>query len=234
MEKKFGDSDFEYIFETMERLARERKAPVFTLKNFLKTPFQHLVFTVLSSRTRDETTVRACKRLFSKARTFDELAKLSVEEIEELIRGVGFYRVKAKRLKQLAEELKKLGKVPDTYEELIKLPGVGRKTANVVLASAFGKQAIGVDVHVHRIANRLGIVSTRTNNETEEELKRIVPENMWTKVNRAMVGFGQTVCRPKKPLCSICPFKNFCVYYNHLNKHRLEAEAQRSRKKQTL
>ncbi len=219
MGKSFTDSDFEYIFETMEKLARERKAPVFTLKNFLKTPFQHLVFTVLSSRTRDEMTVKACNRLFSKASTFEELAKLSVEEIEKLIKGVGFYKVKAKKLKQLAEELKKLGRVPDTYDELIKLPGVGRKTANVVLASAFGKQTIGVDVHVHRIANRLGIVSTRTNVETEEELKRIIPENMWAKVNRAMVGFGQTVCRPKKPLCSECPFKNFCVYYKQLNKN---------------
>jgi len=200
----------EDLISEMERVAIERKAPVYILKKFLKTPFQHLVFTVLSSRTRDEKTVEACKRLFSVADTPDKLAKLSEKEIEELIRGVGFYRVKARNLKKLAEQIVKLGKVPDSYEELIKLPGVGRKTANVVLASAFGKQSIGVDTHVHRISNRLGLVSTEKPEETERELKKLFPEELWKNVNRAMVGFGQTVCKPQKPKCGECPFKDWC------------------------
>ncbi len=200
----------EDLISEMERVAIERKAPVYTLKKFLKTPFQHLVFTVLSSRTRDEKTVEACKRLFSVADTPDKLAKLSEKEIEELIRGVGFYRVKARNLKKLAEQIVKLGKVPDSYEGLIKLPGVGRKTANVVLASAFGKQSIGVDTHVHRISNRLGLVSTEKPEETERELKKLFPEELWKNVNRAMVGFGQTVCKPQKPKCGECPFKDWC------------------------
>ena len=200
----------EDLISEMERVAIERKAPVYTLKKFLKTPFQHLVFTVLSSRTRDEKTVEACKRLFSVADTPDKLAKLSEKEIEELIRGVGFYRVKARNLKKLAEQIVKLGKVPESYEELIKLPGVGRKTANVVLASAFGKQSIGVDTHVHRISNRLGLVSTEKPEETERELKKLFPEELWKNVNRAMVGFGQTVCKPQKPKCGECPFKDWC------------------------
>ncbi|RUM34260.1 MAG: endonuclease III [Archaeoglobus sp.] len=216
---KLTENELRHIFDVMENIAIKNKAPVFNL-NFLKTPFQHLVFTVLSSRTRDEVTAEACKRLLSKAGSPEELEKLSVEEIEKLIRGVGFYRVKAKRLKDLSKEIKKLGGVPDTYEELIKLPGVGRKTANVVLASAFGKNAIGVDTHVHRIANRLGIVSTKSNSETEEELKKIIPKDLWIKVNKAMVGFGQTVCKPQNPLCDNCPFKSFCHYSNFNKAHK--------------
>ena len=202
----------EHLISEMERVAKEKGAPVYTLKNFLKTPFQHLVFTVLSSRTKDEVTAEVCKRLFSVADTPEKLAELPIDRIEELIRGVGFYRVKAKNLKKLAEELVKLGRVPDSYEELVKLPGVGRKTANVVLASAFGKDSIGVDTHVHRISNRLGLVSTEKPEETEEELKKLFPKKLWRKVNRAMVGFGQTVCKPQKPLCSECPFKDRCPY----------------------
>jgi len=200
----------ETLLSEMERVAKEKGAPVYTLKKFLKTPFQHLVFTVLSSRTRDEVTVEVCKRLFKVADTPEKLARLPVEEIETLIRGVGFYRVKAENLKRLAEGVVKLGKVPDNYDELVKLPGVGRKTANVVLASAFGKQSIGVDTHVHRISNRLGLVSTEKPEETEEELKKIFPEKLWARVNKAMVGFGQTVCKPQKPLCEVCPFKDWC------------------------
>jgi len=191
----------------MEEEARKRKAPVYTLKEFLNTPFQHLIFAVLSSRTRDEQTARVAEKLFKKVKSPEDLVAMPVEEIEELIRGVGFYKVKARKLKELANELVKRGSVPDTYEELVKLPGVGRKTANVVLASAFGKAAIGVDTHVHRVSNRMGIVETKKPEETEEELKKLIPVNLWARINKAMVGFGQTVCKPIKPLCNECPFK---------------------------
>ncbi len=203
--------EFEKLISLMEKSAKN--APVYTLKSFIKTPFQHLVFTVLSSRTRDEKTAEACKKLFSIADTPEKLASLELEEIEELIKGVGFYRTKAKRLKELAEKLIELGKIPDSYEELVKLPGVGRKTANVVLASAFGKNTIGVDTHVHRISNRLGLVSTKKPEETEVELKKIIPKHLWSRVNRAMVGFGQTICKPKKPMCDKCPIREYCKYW---------------------
>ncbi len=218
LNSNFGN--LEKLVEIMEKTAKERNAPVFTLKSFLKTPFQHLVFTVLSSRTKDEVTAEVCKRLFSKVDTPEKLAEMPVEEIEELIRGVGFYRVKAKRLKELAREIVKLGKIPDSFDELVRLPGVGRKTANVVLASAFKKPAIGVDTHVHRIANRLGLVSTNSVEETEEKLKELFPEEMWVRVNRAMVGFGQTVCKPQKPQCDVCPLKEMCKYNCNFRKSR--------------
>ena len=199
--------DWEKLISTMEEEARKRKAPVYTLKEFLNTPFQHLIFAVLSSRTRDEQTARVAEKLFKRVKSPEDLVAMPVEEIEELIRGVGFYRVKARKLKELSNELVKRGSVPDTYEELVKLPGVGRKTANVVLASAFGKAAIGVDTHVHRVSNRMGIVETKKPEETEEELKKLIPVNLWARINKAMVGFGQTVCKPVKPLCNECPFK---------------------------
>ncbi len=203
--------DLAAILEKMEREAKHRKAPVYTLNEELVDPFRILVGAVLSSRTRDEVTAEAVNRLFSRIRSPEDLASMSVEEIEELIRGVGFYRVKARKLKELAEILveKYNSKVPESFEELVKLPGVGRKVANVVLSN-LGFDTIAVDTHVHRIANRLGLVRTSRPEETEEELKRIFPRELWKKVNRAFVGFGQTVCRPQKPLCSECPLERVC------------------------
>ncbi len=195
--------------ELMEREAIRRKAPVYHLKAEIKTPFQHLVAALLSSRTRDEATVRAAQRLFSRVKSPEDLLKMSEEEIEELIKGVGFYRVKARRLRELAKKLVEEynSEVPLSFEELIKLPGIGRKSANVVLAYS-GIPAIPVDTHVHRIANRLGWVRTARPEETEEELKKLFPVEFWDKVNRAMVGFGQSVCKPQKPLCEECPIKD--------------------------
>lgn len=196
------------IVEVMEREAIKRKAPVYHLKAEIKTPFQHLVAALLSSRTRDEATVRAAQNLFAKVKKPEDLLKLSEEEIAELIKGVGFYRVKAKRLKELAKKLVEdySSEVPLSFEELVKLPGIGRKSANVVLAYS-DIPAIPVDTHVHRIANRLGWARTTKPEETEEVLKRLFPLEFWEKVNRAMVGFGQTVCKPQKPLCDECPIK---------------------------
>ena len=204
--------DWEHLIDTMEREAISRNAPVFTLKSFLRTPFQFLVFAILSSRTRDEQTVEVTKRLFQRVKAPEDLLKMDVSELEEILKGVGFYRVKARTLKSMAEKLvyEYGSEVPRSFDELIKLPGVGRKVANIVLADAFGRAAIGVDTHVHRISNRLGLVSTKKPEETEEELRKIVPERLWNRVNRAFVGFGQTVCRPQKPLCDQCPLEELC------------------------
>lgn len=202
--------DIKRVVEIMEEEGRKRKAPVLFLKNHLTTPFRTLVFVMLSSRTRDETTARATQRLFRVADTPEAIARLSTEEIERLIYGVGFYRIKARKLKELAKAVAELGRVPDTFEELVKLPGIGRKSANVVLANAFGKPAIGVDTHVHRISNRLGIVRTKTPEETEKKLEEVVPHELKPRFNRAFVAYGQVVCLPKKPLCNECPIAEEC------------------------
>ncbi len=204
--------DIERILEMMEKEARKRNAPVYALKKRTTDPFRVLVSAILSTRTRDEQTAAVAERLFERVRGFEDLRKIDEDELAELIRGVGFYRNKAKTLKKLAEELN--GKeIPSTLDELIKLPGVGRKVANIVLSEVFGVDTIAVDTHVHRIANRIGIVNTKTPEETEIELKKIIPAGLQRRVNKAFVGYGQTVCKPQKPLCKECRISDICEYY---------------------
>ena len=177
-----------------------------------RDPFHVLIATVLSQRTRDEVTDRAADKLFSKYRTPEELACADVRDIENLIREVGFYRVKALRVKEIARIINNDygGKVPADIEALLMLPGVGRKTANCVLVYGFGKDEIAVDTHVHRISNRLGLVSTKTPEETEEELRRVIPERHWKYVNELFVRFGQDICRPAGRKCDQCPVSELC------------------------
>jgi endonuclease-3 len=200
------------LLEAMEREARKRKAPVYEFKKHITTPFRALVAVLLSSRTKDETTASVTKRLFQRADSPEELLALTEEELAKLIYPVGFYRVKARKLRELAKALieQHAGEVPRTFEELTRLPGIGRKSANIVLAHAFGKNAIAVDTHVHRISNRLGIVSTTKPEETERALHALVPEELKIRLNRTFVAFGQTVCRPIKPLCEACPLAQAC------------------------
>ncbi len=177
-----------------------------------RDPFRVLIATVLSQRTRDEVTDRATERLFSRYGTSGEIARADTGDIEELIRDVGFYRTKAPRIKEIARiidnDLK--GKVPDDIESLLLLPGVGRKTANCVLVYGFGIDAVAVDTHVHRISNRLGIVRTKTPEETETELRRVLPKRHWKHLNELLVRFGQDICRPIGPKCSMCPVFDLC------------------------
>ncbi|MBU4077147.1 MAG: endonuclease III [Euryarchaeota archaeon] len=177
-----------------------------------RDPFHVLIATVLSQRTRDEVTDRASERLFAKYTTCIELARADTGDIEELIRDVGFYRTKAPRVKEIARiidnDLK--GKVPDDIESLLLLPGVGRKTANCVLVYGFGMDAVAVDTHVHRISNRLGIVMTKTPEETETELRRVLPKRHWKDINELLVRFGQDICRPIGQKCPLCPVSNLC------------------------
>ncbi|MBI2581586.1 endonuclease III [Candidatus Woesearchaeota archaeon] len=178
------------------------------------TPFQMLVMTLLSSRTRDSTTIPIVKKMFAKYPNPEHFVKMDLQELEEWLYGVGFYKVKAQNVKKLSgiilEEFH--GKVPDTFEELTSLPGVGRKTANCVLAYTFKKPAIAVDIHVHRISNRLGWVKTKTPDETEEALQKLIPRDLWIEVNRLFVGHGQTICVPINPKCNICPVRKYCEY----------------------
>ncbi len=189
-------------------------------------PYRVLIRTILSQRTRDENTDRASAQLFSQYHTMTEIASADPTRLEPLIRPAGFYRVKAQRIvevsKKLLDEFK--GQVPDDIKNLLKLPGVGRKTANCVLVYGFQKPAIPVDVHVHRISNRLGLVKTKTPEETEVELEKIVPKEYWIELNDLMVQFGQTICRPQSPRHEECPLQDICDYYQTMKNYDLKDE----------
>lgn len=179
-----------------------------------RDPFRILLGTILSARTQDATTAAACRRLFQRVQTPADLRRLSGTEIERLIYPVGFYRTKARMLARLPQVLDREfgGHVPDTIETLCRLPGVGRKTANLVVALGFRKPAICVDVHVHRICNRLGLVQTATPLETERKLREILPVRYWITWNAYLVAFGQTRCRPRIPKCADCPLQRWCAW----------------------
>lgn len=208
--------EIEKIFSFLERVWQEKNPPLRkNIESRGDTPFQVLVSTVLSSRTRDETTYAVARRLFKVLREPEDFLNVSLEEIERMIYPVGFYRTKARLIKRLSEIIVREynGNVPSKVGDLMKLPGVGRKTANLVLSVAFGEDAIAVDTHVHRISNRLGIVSTKTPEETERELVKILPREYWKKLNHLLVGFGQTICKPVRPMCRECELREICRWY---------------------
>jgi len=181
---------------------------------YSRNPFKVLIATLLSQRTKDINTEKAVKNLFSRFKSIKDFLKADIKEIEKLIRCVGFFKVKAKRIKELAKIIHERyhDKVPKDFDELIKLPGVGRKTANCVLVYGYGIPAIPVDTHVHRISNRLGLVKTKTPEQTEMALKKVVPKEYWIELNELMVKFGQRKCLPKNPKCSECLLKEICAY----------------------
>ncbi len=199
----------------MERLNKYVAKPV---KN--PNPFRVLITTILSQRTRDENTDEAAATLFAVYKTPEEIANAKEEEIEKLIKKAGFFRVKAKRVKEVSriihEDYNDI--VPEDINELLALPGVGRKTANCVLVYGFRKNAIPVDVHVHRISNRLGLVHTKNPDETELELIKIVPEGYWLDLNEKFVRFGQDICRPISPKHEECPINDLCDFYKEIKK----------------
>jgi endonuclease III len=175
-------------------------------------PFKILVATILSARTKDETTSDVSRRLFKVVRKPSDLRRMSVKKLEKLIFPIGFYRTKAKHLKQLPVVLDRLfnGTIPSTIDDLCKLPGVGRKTANLVVVMAFDRPAICVDVHVHRICNRLGLLKTKTPFETEMKLRKALPRKYWKTWNSILVSYGQTLCRPINPMCDKCSIYRYC------------------------
>jgi endonuclease-3 len=177
-----------------------------------RDPYRVLISCLLSLRTKDETTAGASKRLFAKAKNPKQLAALPIRQIEKLIYPVGFYKTKAKRIKDIANILIKKynSKVPDDLDELLKLHGVGRKTANIVITIAFKKHRVAVDTHVHRISNRLGYVNTKTPEKTEFALRKKLPKRHWLIYNDLLVTWGQNICRPISPLCSKCKIRPYC------------------------
>ena len=178
-------------------------------------PFSILIGTILSARTKDESTTRIVKDLFKVYKNAKQLANAKVKDVEKIIKSIGFYHVKAKRIIDVAKiiDTKYNGTVPDDLEKLVELPGVGRKTANCVLVYAYEKPAIPVDIHVHRISNRLGLVQTKNPEETEFELMKLVPKKYWIDINDTFVMYGQNICKPISPMCDVCKIKNLCKYY---------------------
>jgi endonuclease-3 len=177
-----------------------------------EAPFRVLVSTLISLRTRDEVTIPASQRLLAAAPDAQRLAQLSEERIQKLIYPAGFYKTKARNLKQIGRILFETsgGSVPRTREALTDLPGVGPKTANLVLGLGFGIDAICVDTHVHRIPNRLGWIATSTPEESETALMEILPRRYWIPINQLLVGFGQLICTPVSPRCTACPLSETC------------------------
>ncbi|HEX6379253.1 MAG TPA: endonuclease III [Nitrososphaeraceae archaeon] len=182
-------------------------------------PYKILIGTILSARTRDETTTNVIKMLFSKFKNPEELSRANLKEIKELIQKIGFYNVKAARIKEVSKIIveKYNSKVPPNLEDLLSFPGVGRKTANCVLVYGFRKPAIPVDVHVHRISNRIGIVNTKKPEETEIVLQKSIDRKHWIAVNETFVVFGQNICLPIKPKCNVCRLTKLCKYYETNN-----------------
>ncbi len=205
------------IVAVMRILKKQRfNQPIVTeVANRTGSPFQVLVSCLLSLRTRDEIASKAFKNLFSVADTPEKISKMPTKQIEKLIYSANFYKTKAKRIKNICKTLVREynGKVPSDFNELMKFKGIGRKTANIVMTYGFGKKDyIAVDTHVHRIPNRLGWIKTKTPEQTETELKRIVPKRYWHDFNDLFVQFGQNICKPIRPLCYECPINKYCGY----------------------
>jgi len=178
-----------------------------------RSPFSLLVSCIISLRTKDEVTHDASLRLFALADSPAELAQLPESEIADAIFPAGFYRNKAKQLRQIGQILEDqyAGEVPKTIDLLLELPGVGRKTANLVLGLGFDVPAICVDTHVHRISNRLGIVITKTPEQTEYALQKALPQDLWIPINDLLVTFGQNQCHPTSPRCTSCAVDDLCA-----------------------
>lgn len=205
--------DIDAVMEALGVHFRAVRTPVVDLiQAKTKDPFKVLVATILSARTKDQTTARVVTELFRQVNTADDFDKLSFEELDAIIYQTGFHREKTKHLKALPAVLNERfdGIVPSEIDDLLQLPGVGRKTANLVRAVAFSLPAICVDIHVHRISNRWGYISTRTPLESEMALRGILPEKHWLNYNSYVVAFGQNLCTPRKPRCAACPIHKHC------------------------
>jgi endonuclease-3 len=206
------------VFNLIKKQAIKFTVPSVTLISHSHEPFQVLISCILSLRTKDKTTIEASRRLFQVADNPVQMARLSLRRIEKLIYPVGFFRNKAKSILELSKKINFIynGKVPNSIEKLLEFKGVGRKTANLVLGLGFNISAICVDIHVHRISNRLGWVKTKTPEETEKALERIVPKKLWIELNTILVAFGQNLCLPVSPWCSKCSVNKFCKKINVL------------------
>lgn len=205
--------NIEEVVEILKDEIKKWRKPSVTEIAEKTDPFRILISTVISLRTKDEVTREASERLFSVASTPEKISLLSEQRIAGLIYPAGFYNRKASTIKKISQIIlnRYSGQVPRTFDGLLGLPGVGRKTANLVYTLGFGKRGICVDTHVHRIVNRLGYVKTKTPEKTEKALREKLPENLWIELNDILVTFGQNICTPVSPWCSKCPVYDFCL-----------------------
>lgn len=203
---------FDKVISRLEEYYGEDAPALTRMASRKRDPFLVLIACLLSLRTKDEVTDQAMGRLLKRAKRPEEITAIPVAELEKIIYPVGFYRNKARVLKDVSRTILEnyKGKVPDTIDELLKLKGVGRKTANIVMAEGFRRPGIAVDTHVHRISNRLGAVSTKNPNETEEVLRKILPIKYWITYNALLVTHGRRTCTPISPFCSRCPIYQCC------------------------
>lgn len=209
--------EYDFIIKVLEESYKNSSSPSVTLiAERTADPFNVLISAIISTRTKDQVTLSSSKRLFEKVKNFSDIQKISSNDIEKLIYPAGFYKTKARRIKEIANIIENSfhGKIPDTLELLLTLPGVGRKIANLVLSLGFDKPGLCVDTHVHRITNRLGWVNTKKPDDTEFALRIIIPQNDWRKLNDYLVSYGQTICRPISPFCSICRLNSVCPKIN--------------------
>ena len=208
------ETDIHAIVRTLKREVRRwHPTAVGQVAEDSHDPFRILISCLLSLRTKDEVTAGASARLFRLADTPATMLRLREKTIARVIYPVGFYRTKARVIRGVCRSLiaQYAGRVPDDIDELLRLKGVGRKTANLVVSVGYGRPAICVDTHVHRISNRWGYVRTRTPEETEQALRRKLPRRHWIVYNDLLVGFGQNICKPVSPLCSRCPVAGYCA-----------------------
>lgn len=217
------NKNIEKILDILQEELKEYKNPMVSQKKWVeinKTPFTVLISCLLSLRTKDEVTDKASVKLLKKYDTPEKILKLKNSEIEKLIFPVGFYHIKAERIKEISKTIieKYSGLVPDRFDDLINLKGVGRKTANIVMTYGYNKKNyLPVDTHCHRIPNRLGWFKTKNPDETEKELKKILDQKYWHTFNHLFVKFGQNICLPISPKCSICPIEKYCKKINVKN-----------------
>ena len=207
-----NNNDIHKVIAILREETKFLKQPIVTKISKKRDPFRVLISTIISLRTKDKTTEEASKRLFAIAKTPLDISKLPIDVIEKSIYPAGFYKAKANNIKNISKIIvdKYNGKVPDSIDKLLELPGVGRKTANLVVTLGYNKPGICVDTHVHRIANRLGYVNTKTPEQTEMVLREKLPQEYWIEINDLLVTYGQNVCTPVSPFCSKCRLKNIC------------------------
>ncbi len=207
-------SDVSKVMEILSKRYKKHAWP--TVRSTEKdTPFRTLIACLLSLRTQDKNTRKASENLFKVADTPKKIARLPLKKLEKLIYSSGYYRNKAKTIKHVSKVIleKYKGKVPKDFDKLLEIKGIGRKTANIVMSYGFGDDNfIAVDVHCHRIPNRIGWIKTKTPEQTEYEIKRILPKKYWYEFNTLFILFGQNICKPIKPLCYKCPIERYCNY----------------------
>jgi endonuclease-3 len=204
--------DFLKVLEILEE-STPIDSPSNILKNsFNRTPYTIMIATLLSLRTKDENTAYVCKKLFKEADTPQDMLRIPIERLEEIVKPTGMYRKKARVVLDVSKTLidRFNSKVPNSKESLLSIKGVGEKTANIVLNNAFNVPTIAVDTHVHRVPNMLGFIDTKRDKDTQKILSKKVPKEYWSRLNFTIVSFGQTICLPRNPKCDICPIISYC------------------------